>query len=58
MKFFCTKFQSQWKDRKSTYQVSQVLGLFCRLTALILIQKSIKGLRVTKNVKGIKFEGV
>ena len=53
-----TKFQPQWKDRKSSYQVRQILGLFCCLIALILGWNSVKGLRVIKNVKGIKFERV
>ena len=33
---FNTKFQRQWKDRKSSYQVKQILELFCNLIALIL----------------------
>ena len=33
---FNTKFQPHWKDRKSSYQVRQILGLFCHLIALIL----------------------
>ena len=33
---FNTKFQPQWKDRKSSYQVRQILGLFSDFIALIL----------------------
>ena len=33
---FNTKFQRQWKDRKSSYQVKQILEPFCNLIALIL----------------------
>ena len=36
----------------------QILALFCNLVALILGLKWVKGLRVTKIVKEIKFEGV
>ena len=53
-----TKFQTQWKDRKSSYHVRIILGLFCHSVALILGLNSVKDLRVTKNVKEIKFEGV
>ena len=45
------------KDRENSYQVRHILGLFCQLIALILGQNSVKGLKVTKNVKEIKFEG-
>ena len=55
---FNTKFQPYWKDRKSIDQVSQSLGLFCHLIAVILNENSVKDLRVTKNIKKIKFEGV
>ena len=34
-KAFNTKFGPQWKDRKSSYQVRQVLAVFCKLVALI-----------------------
>ena len=33
---FNTKFQPQWKDRKSSYKLRQILGLFRHLIALIL----------------------
>ena len=33
---FNTKFQSQWKARKSSYQVRQILALFRYVIALIL----------------------
>ena len=56
---FNTKFQTQWKDRESSYHVRIILGLFCHSIALILRLNSVKDLRVTtKNVKEIKFEGV
>ena len=35
-----------------------ILELFCHLIALSLRQNSVKHLKVTKNVKEIKFEGV
>ena len=52
-----TKFQTQWKDRESSYHVTIILGLFCHSIALILGLNSVKDLRVTKNVEEIKFEG-
>ena len=56
---FNTKFQTQWKDRESSYHVRIILGHFCHSIALILGLNSVKDLRVTtKNVKEIKFEGV
>ena len=33
---FDTRFQPQWKDQKSHYQVSPILRVFCNLIALIL----------------------
>ena len=55
---FNTKFQTQWKDRESSYQVRGILGSFCHLIALILGLSRVKGLRVTKNVIEINFERV
>ena len=55
---FNTKFQTQWKDRESSYDVRIILGLFCHSIALISGLKSVKDLRVTKNVKEIKFGAV
>ena len=55
---FNTKFQTQWKDRESSYHVTIIVGLFCHSIALILALNSVKDLRVTKNVKEIKFGGV
>ena len=49
---------NQLKDRKSSYQVRQILAGFCNLIALILSQKCVKGFRVTKIVKEIEFKGV
>ena len=55
---FNTKFWSQWKDRKSSYQVREILALFCNLIALILSWNSVKTLRNTKILEEIKFEGL
>ena len=55
---FNIKLEPQWKDRKSSYQVRQILALFCNLIALILGWHCVKGLRVNKIVKEIKFEGI
>ena len=55
---FNTKFQTQWKDRESSYHVTITVGLFCHSIALILALNSVKDLRVTKNVKKIEFGGV
>ena len=55
---FNTNFQTQWKDRESSYHVTIIVGLFCHSIALILALNSVKDLRVTKNVKKIKFGGV
>ena len=41
-----------------SYQVRQLSGVFCHLLVLILGQNGVKGLRVTKNIKRMKFEGV
>ena len=53
-----TKFEAHWKDQKSSWKVRDILGLFCHLISLIFGQNSVKDLRVTKNLKEIKFEGV
>ena len=55
---FKTKFQTQWKDRESSYHVWILIGLFCHSIALILGFNSVEDLRVNKNVKEIKFEGL
>ena len=55
---FNTKFEDQWKSWKSSYQVKEILALFCYLIPLILGLSSVEGLRVTKIVKEVKFEGV
>ena len=54
---FNTKFWPQWKDRKYSYRVRQILTLFCNLTSLILGESSVKGIRVTGIAKKIKFQG-
>ena len=56
-KAFNTKFRPQWKDRESSYQVRLILAPFCKLVSLILSYNCFKGLRVTKIVKQIRFEG-
>ena len=53
-----SKFGPQWKYRKSSYKVRQMLALICNLVVLILSSNCAKGLRVTKIVKQIKFEAV
>ena len=58
MTFFLYQVQTQWKDRESGYDVRIILGLFWNSIALILGLNSVKDLRVTKNVKEIKFEWV
>ena len=55
---FITKFQSQKKDRNSRYQERQILALFYTLVKLILNCNCVKGARVTKILKQIKFERV
>ena len=57
-KSFNTKFLPQWKDRESIYKVRQILALSCNLIALTLSYNCVKGLRVIKIIKEIKFEGV
>ena len=56
---FNTKFQPQSTDQKSSYQVSQVFGLFSNLICLTLGSHDVKekGPSVSKIVKEIKFEG-
>ena len=56
--FFNTKFLPQWKDWSSSYQVKQVIALFCNLNAVMLGYYSSKDLRVTEIVKEIMFERV
>ena len=58
MTFFLYQVQTQWKDRESSYDARIILGVFCNSIALILGSNSVKDLRVTKNVKEIKFEAV
>ena len=53
-----SKLHPQWKARKSSYQVRQILAFFSDLIALILGDKHVKGSRVRKIVKEINFEGV
>ena len=56
--YFNTKFWLKWKDRERNYQARLNLGLFSHLVVLFLHQICLKGLRVTKTFKEIKFEGV
>ena len=55
---FNTKFQAQWKACSSSYQLKQILAVFCDLIPLILGRSSVEVLGVTEIVKEIKFEGV
>ena len=55
---FNTKFQDQWKACSSSYQLKQILAVYCDLIPLILGQSSVEVLGVTQIVKEIKFEGV
>ena len=55
---FNTKFQPQGKDWKSSYQIKEVLALFCLSIALMVGYNCVKELRVTKIVKEIKFERI
>ena len=52
-----TKIGPQWKDRKSSYEVIQVLALFCNLVTLVAGWNCVKGLKVTKIGKYTKFKG-
>ena len=56
--FFNTKFQSQWKKQKTSFQVKLSLARFCNLIALILGWSHVEGLRVTKICNEIRFEGL
>ena len=55
---FNTKFQAQWKAWWSSYQLKQILAVFCHLIPLILGQSSVEVLGVTEIVKETMFEGV
>ena len=57
-KFSNTKFRAQWKDWKCSYQVRQILAVCCSLISLILASNCLKGIRVIKVFKEIKFECV
>ena len=52
---FNTKFQPQWKDQKSSYQVRQSLGLFYHL---ILHQKVSKALQLPKSQRNYVWKGL
>ena len=52
------KLQTQWRDRENNYQVRIIFRLFSHIIAQILSLKSAKVLRVPKNIKEIKFQGV
>ena len=58
LKVFGTKFWSQWKHRKSSYQVRKTLVLFRNLVPLILGENSVNNLRVMKIDNGSKFEKI
>ena len=53
-----TKFQDQCKDCSTSYQLKQILALFCNLIPLILCQRCVEVLGVAEIVKEIKFEAV
>ena len=55
-KTFNTKVEPQWTDWERSYQVKQILALFCKLIALILGSKSV--IELQKLSKKIKFERV
>ena len=55
---FNTKFQAQWKACSSSYQLKQILAVYCDLIPLILGQSSVEALGATEIVKEIKFEAV
>ena len=55
-KAFNTKLGPPGKDRKRSYEVTQILAHFYKLGALILNQNCVKSLRFTKIFKQIKFE--
>ena len=55
---FNTKFQAQWKACSSSYQLNQILAVFCGLIPVILGQSSVEVLGVTEIVKEIKFQVV
>ena len=57
-KSFNTKFQAQWKACSSSYQLKQILAVFCNLIPLILGQSSVEVLVVKEIFKEIKFEEV
>ena len=52
-----TKFRPQQKDRKSSYQVKQILAFFCNIIALTSGYNTVKGLRVTKLSKKLSLKG-
>ena len=58
LKIFNTIFWPQWKDRRSSYRVRQILAHFCNLTAQILDKNTVKGITVTKIAKEIAYKGV
>ena len=55
---FHAKLKPQWKDQQNSFQVRQILALFCNFVALILRWIYLKGLKVSEIVKEISFEGV
>ena len=55
---FNTKFQAQWTASSSSYQLKQILAVFCDLIPLILHQSTVEVVLVTEIIKEIKFEGV
>ena len=53
---FNTKFRPEGKDQRSSYQLRPNLALPSNMVPLIQV-KTVKGLRIIKIVKQIKFKG-
>ena len=57
MKRFQYQFRPQGKYWEGSYQLREILALFCKLVALILGYNCVEDHRFRKIVKQIKFEG-
>ena len=53
---FNTKFQAQWKACSSSYQLKQILAVYCDLILLILGQSSVEVLGVTEIAKKLSLK--
>ena len=47
-KTFNIKFGTQWKDRKSIYQIRQIVALFCILLRYVYVKTVLKALESPK----------